>query len=683
MDAPLRARISAKGTLPAMKTTHLSVGLILLLLSSAHARDEWYRGLDLEAAVAQANLLIVAEVAEVGLNTTVSGGKMETTTRQYKFKPVRVLKGVFARPELALTSADLGISEDEGAMLERGRLHLLFLGRSRSGYQSCFYGGSLDRSPPPLADRQDPLILTALTLLEVANHHDRAARVRLLVEALGKIRGPAAIPLLIAVQRRPLLAAQIPGAVAALTRHLEDPLPAVHTAAATALGSILRADYLAQPALRSAALAGLAGALEREGNDDAARVSLLWALGGVGPAALQNVTASAHLQRPTRTLAAESARVGAIGLLSSKTNRPALLARFEQLPLDAPDSLPPILGDTLIKLDAPAAAAPFLQRARAKLAAGLGIEPELHLLGAVPAAQSVPVLLELFPVATRASERHAYADACRRVCAKTPDARLIASLSRLLDPRHHSTRWAAAEALMLINLPESARALQPRLREEADLNRKLRISAFLGRHGLPDGAPYALEHLSEPPLLEDAVVALAAIADPKAVPELMAIWNTSNDREWKTAALRAMAALGRKEIAPRLLEIVQDLRHTLAAPALIGLGDLGEVKALPAIQQALGSRNAGLAMAGARAAAKLLKADQPAQTRDRLLALLSDPEAEEAARLAALDALVKLADARLDGAMGAIARDARQEGTGLLARVEDLLSKRKVNLQLP
>lgn len=660
----------------------LGLAFFFFAILPALARDEWFRALDLEAAAHQSNLLLVAEVIEIGQSVTVSGGKMETTTRQYKFKPVRVLKGVFARTELVMTSADLGLSESDSSAIERGRLHLLFLGRSRSGYASCYHGGSLDRSLPSLANAQDPLVATVLTLLEVANHHDRVARVSLLADHLGKIRGPAAVPLLLAMQRRTLIAAQMPSALPAVARHLEDPLSAVRATAATTLASLLHADYLQQPAVRDAALAALLAALSREDADATARVALLSALGPVGPRALQHAGTLPQLQKPNRTIAAEAARIESIGQLGVAAQRAALQTLFAQLPWDAQDAIPLALGAALTKLDAPTAAALFLTRARGKLSAGFGMEWELHLLGSLPAAQSVPVLLELFPLATRAGERQVYAEACRRICLQTPDARLVPSLSTLLNPRQSETRWPASEALILINQPAAARALQPHLRDEADLNRKLRFAAFLGRHGLRDGYPYAVEHLSEPQLLEDAVTALAAIGDLKVLPELTAIWKNSNDREWKTAALRALAAMGQKEIAPQLLEIVQDLRNPLAAPALIGLSDLGEAKALPAVRKALASRNAALAVAGGRAATKLLvPADHP-PTRDDLQSLLADPEADADARMGALEALLKLNDARLDATLGGIARDARLEGGSLLFRAEDLLSKRKAKLAL-
>src|SRR5262249_55004409 len=152
---------------------------------------------------------------------------------------------------------------------------------------------------------------------------------------------------------------------------------------------------------------------------------------------------------------------------------------------------------------------------------------------------------------------------------------------------------------------EAAKALQPHLREEADLSRKLQIAEFLGRHGIRDGYPYALEHMSEPGLLEEAVAALAAMHDARTVPELRGILKPSNNIAWNGAAIRALGALGEKEFAPQFLEIVQDLKRPLAPYALVALGDLGEVKALPVVREALKSRNEHIVLAAIRAATKL------------------------------------------------------------------------------
>ncbi len=51
--------------------------------------------------------------------------------------------------------------------------------------------------------------------------------------------------------------------------------------------------------------------------------------------------------------------------------------------------------------------------------------------------------------------------------------------------------------------------------------------------------------MSSPQLQDAAVEALAAIREPKAVPELRKIWESSNDLGWNAAAIRPSAGSAR------------------------------------------------------------------------------------------------------------------------------------------
>ena len=117
------------------------------------------------------------------------------------------------------------------------------------------------------------------------------------------------------------------------------------------------------------------------------------------------------------------------------------------------------------------------------------------------------------------------------------------------------------------------------------------LIAFLGSHGFRDGYSQAIEHLSQINLRDQAVEALGAIADPRAVPELRRIWHTSNDLAWNAAAIRALARLGQADITPRLLELARVPGDPLAPSALVGLGYLGPPEAMPIVQEAIGSRS--------------------------------------------------------------------------------------------
>src|SRR5229473_8546687 len=195
----------------------------------------------------------------------------------------------------------------------------------------------------------------------------------------------------------------------------------------------------------------------------------------------------------------------------------------------------------------------------------------------------------------------------------------------MLDPRRSDLRWHAVEALRKINTAEAAEALQPHLKEEADLLRKLQIAEFLGRHGIRDGYPYAIEHLSEPYLREQAISALAAIREPRALGELRKILETSNDIAWNSAAVRALGALGASDFAPQFLEMARNTANPLGPSALIALGDLHEAKALEISRAGFASRNPERLAASARAAGNLvaLPGVSAGDVRDQLATLLA------------------------------------------------------------
>ncbi len=645
---------------------------------AAEGREEWYRGLNLEPA-AQADLILVARVAEIGEQKMVLGGKAERISVQLTFTPVRTLKGVFTRDALLLTTDDLG-GFDEISTLEKGQLRLLMLGRNGRGYANANRLGTLDQSVPPLKDQNDPLLDTVKVLIAVGQQHDREKRVGLLLDGLDRAKGASAVPLLISLQRRGLLAAQTKGAPAVVTKHLGDDSSAVREAAAGALRALLANDYLDQKELREGAVAALATLLGRDDLPLDVRLTALQGLGDAGAPALANGAAAAQLKidRPRDTFAERGAVLHGVGELRIVAQRDAVVALLEGLPLDAPYDVQWAAGLALIRLDPAAAQKQLLARLRKKFALGIGIDGDLILIADLPKEAAAAALLDVFKLDLRDGDKVTFA----RAADKVADARLVPALAGMLSPRRPDLRWLAIEALRKINTDAAANAVLPHLKEEEDLHRKLVIAAFLGKHGLRDGYPYAMEHLSESGLVEQAVAALAAIRDPRTVPVLRDILKTSNDTTWNSAAIRALGALGEKEFAPQFLEIVQDLKNPLAPAALIALADMGETKALPKVREGLASRNEHIAYTSARAAGKLLavpgvKADD---LRDQLAALFADPDAGEGLRMAALETLVTVNDPRLDKALRTAVRDAGQEGTSLMARTEQLLAERKVKL---
>lgn len=669
-----------------MKTLAILLALALpvatVFSQQVPPRDEWYRGLELEEATASAELILVVRVEEVSEIRVVSGGKGESATQQFRLKPVRVLKGVFARPELILGSSDLGYRfGGEMRNLKAGQTRLLFLGRSDVGYRNVNErDSSLDHALPPLADENDPLLQSVAALLAVHAEPDRFRRVTLLSAALAKNSGPAAVPLLAAIAPRALLAAQRAGTAAAVARHLADPSPAVRIAAAAALRSVLIADYLQHDALRIAAGTALATALGDGGRSLPARAALLEAAGELGAAPDPALLAQLDFANPVRSLAERAAQIEAVGKLRLAAFKGKLLALSQSLPLDAAHHDP--TEAALGRVDAAAGAAEIARRSEEKIAAGFRCESEISAAAALPDAEAAALLVRLTALPLDASERRTLAGRAREVCARTPDERLVAPLAGWLDPDDPQTREAAVQALLAIGSPAAARALQPRIAQERDLFTKLRIAELLGKHGLRDGYPYAIEHVSEPYLTDQAVAALVAMRDPRTPDEAKKILETSNDSTWNRAAIRILGALGAKEFGRQFTALLADWKNPLAPAALIALADLGDPLVLPKINEALAARSDTLVIAAAAAARRLLANPevQADGTRDQLAALLADASASEQTRHAALDMLVALKDPRLDRALLSAVGDANLERTDLLAQVERLLRERKIKL---
>ena len=219
-------------------------------------------------------------------------------------------------------------------------------------------------------------------------------------------------------------------------------------------------------------------------------------------------------------------------------------------------------------------------RLKNKYDAGFPVVTEISSLADLSPTDAVSALVEVSKRSLDHAERHAFVMACRKISEKVADGRLVTPLARMLAPNEPDVRWGAIEALTKIDTEDAAKALQPHLSEEKNLTGKLKMAEFLGRHGIRDGYPYAIEHMSEPYLREQAISALAAIREPRAVGELRKILTTSNDIAWNSAAVRGLGRLGVAELAPQFLEMARNAKNPLAPSSLIALGDLHETKAV-------------------------------------------------------------------------------------------------------
>ena len=662
--------------------------LVFATLAHAAPREEWFRNLSFEKAVATSDLIIAAQVIDVTEIKLMHGGKGDSALFQYKFKPVRVLKGVFARDDLSLGSGDLGLYRaDDMKQIKQGAFMLIFLGRSDTGYcnANMIQNGAVRQSMPPLRDAGDPLLDAVGTLLAVNAERDRVKRVSLLIAGLNKASGPGAVALLDSLRHRALLAAQDAAVADAVARHLSDESPALRESAAHTLRTILEADYLEHTPLRETAVTKCADALRLGAPHTFARAAIMRALGAAGAAAAKNEEAMRQLipppgvGSPLNTIE-RAAEFRALGDLKTDA-RNAIESGLLKVPINDEGEYSRAAEFAIARVHPDRAATVLDALLRMKILAGLSARIEIDSLAELPPDTAIPVLVGIAKLDLDDSEKASLAETCRRLAGQQSDARLVEPLSHLLAPDEQSRNPAIA-ALLKIDSDDAAKALQPHLREEQNLFQKLQIAEMLGRHGIRDGYAFAIEHVSEHWLLEQAVAAHAAIKEPQAVARLKEILETSNDLAWNTAAVRGLGAMGVQEMAPKFLTLIEDLRNPLAPAALIALADLGERKALDKAREGLGSRNDRIVTASARAAGRLLArpgADD-ADLRTKLLTLLVDPDAEPGSRTAALDALLVLKDGHLDPALAKVVREAGLENSSLLARVETLMRERTVKL---
>ena len=408
----------------------------------------------------QAELILAVRLVDVTETKIVHGGRNVQITEQFRFEPVRVLKGIFAHESLLLTGQDLGIYRFAAGSdrLARGDLMLVLLGRQGQNYFNCNCNGvaTLAQSIPRLDGKDDPLLAAVNVLIGMTRKRDRSGRVALLRDGLLTARGRAVAPLLLALSRRALLAAQSPGVTDAILPYLKSKAPAVREIAAKTMGSLLDAEPSGQGERRTEVAKALVASLETAGPDVSARVAAIDALGSIGEKAGRDGAALAWLKgsRPAPTLAETAARLRALGKLGAVDQKDDVARVYGAMPLDAPAEVQDAAGQALGRLDAKSAAALISSRLTNKQAAGLAVPLEIELLGGLPAPVATPELLKAWGRSLSSAESLAFAHACSRVA----DPRLVTAVSTLLDPRQWQIRAYAVEALEKIDNDEAASA---------------------------------------------------------------------------------------------------------------------------------------------------------------------------------------------------------------------------------
>ena len=686
---------------------------------SARGAAEWFRNWEMEQRVGQSQLVLVVRVSNVSALTVVHGAKVSTTYREYRFQPVRRLKGVFTRDELPMSSSDLGLSEADGSQappIQQGEFRLLLLVRTAQGGFGCtgYQPGTttnLDQLIPKLAGADDPIVTMASTLVRVTESPSRKERTELLLKQLDETVGPSAVPLLKSLATRAVWAAEMPAAAGPLARLAESDSAAIRTAAVQTLGRVLAAGSLNDD---SKALGECADALHRlldaDDVETAARAAALRAIGHLGEFARRQPWATRvltkHFDQP-RTYAEFSAAAAALATLNDPQSSARVLAALDRLPLDEAATREQALVSAAVRLAGDKVAPVLLRRLERKLVGEHYAPVEIAYLGQLKFRDATPVLLRAAavsvpyrpgnePGANAASlpglaaygnwdAFHQQLMALAYAFEQLREPRAVPALDDGLRNANQYLRARALDALAAIDTDEAVAAVRLRFKAEPDLGLKMRMAALLGRHGIADGYSLAIEHVADPGLTPFAVRALGAIREPRTRDELWKILETSHDRQWNAAALQGLVAVRDEKVKDRLLEILGNARHPLLADAVTAAGELGDTDALPLLAPLVGSRNQPVAYAALRAVPPLATREKIGDDDERqkalrdvvgaVLALLADPDADQNLRLAALYTARQLDDDRIRPAFKTLTDQAELEGSHILTRLESELNR--------
>jgi HEAT repeat protein len=582
-----------------------AVAVVALSPPAARAQQE-FEGWNLEPGVAKAHLVMVARVARISRLTVVEGAKTDVSLREYRFQPVRRLKGIFQRDELSMTAADLGAPADDASIpppLREGEFRLLILvqqqGLQSMGCVSAAPGATtFDERVPLLNGPDDPLVSAVETLIQVADSRSRRERAALLVRRLNELDGLAAVPVLTSLRLRADWAGAEPGALASLARLARDPRPAVRGASLEVLRDVLATPHATDDS-GQLDVAGDALRAVLESNEAATpiRVAALEALERLlAPKPEINWACELLLaqMKSAATHAERMAAAAALGEVAAPEAVAEVSNALADLPLDESPAREAVYVRAAVRLDRTAAERVLLSRLDRSIAARQSLQAEIEPLGQMRSQESLPLLLS---AAARSDLSRTDRQCVARALGRLGDDRAAPVLSGWMRGSDFQLKGLALTALEQLDSPVAAREARPLLKSEAHLPFKLRIARLLARQGIADGYALATEHLADARYTAQAALVLAALEDPRTADELAAILAARPDRSWHAAALAGLAAIGDGAARRQLLEILADDRHPLSADAAEAAGLAADPDLLPPLAALMRSRNKRIALA--------------------------------------------------------------------------------------
>lgn len=602
-----------------------------LCCRGAPAREE-FTWRSLEPSLSQAHLVMVARVVSVSRVTIVEGAKTDVALREFRFQPVRKLKGLFQRDQLSMAASDLGIPAEDlsaGVPLKEGEYRLLILVQPRGlnsyGCVSAGPGATFDERVPLLEGPGDPLVAAVETLIKVVDSRSRREKAALLIERLVEPGGPSA-PLLPSLQLRADWAAADgrlyepgksfpfasgdpgPALIAALAR---SQVPAGRRAAVPLLRDMLATRIPPKdPARLNEVAQAVRGLLAVDGSgeaDTAVRVAALESLGHLlAMGAAVDESRTLLVVQPTAAATHEE-RAAATAALAEGGDREAVTAVLDalrELPLDEPPAREAVYARAAVRLDPAGAEGVLWRRLERSMAAGQSLEAEILALGRLKDENDARLVglededdARLVNVARRPNLPEENRRHLARVLGRVDDDRAVPVLVGWLQGNDPKLKELALAALEEIDSDAAARDARPLLKTEPQLTYKLRLARLLARHGMDDGYALATEHLADEEHTAAAALVLVALDDPRTKNELSAILAARPDRRWHAAALTGLVAVGDEAARTQLLEILADDRHPLAADAAAAVGLAADAELLPWLATLVQSRNRQVSLA--------------------------------------------------------------------------------------
>ena len=700
------------------RTRFYSIVLLMMLacrVASAQQAREEFEGWNLEPSVGQAHLVMVARVIRISRVTVVEGAKTELSLREYRFQPVRRLKGIFQRDELSMTGPDLGLGTEDASTappLKEGEFRLLILTQQR-GFTS-FGGipsyGCVSAAPgattfgervPLLTGPDDPLVAVVETLIRVADSGSRRERATLLVDRLEGADGVSAVPLLTSLRLRADWAAADERSLASLARLAREPQPVVRGAAVEVLRELLASRNLPKD---TAPFDSVSEALQDIVNSDEAvtrvRVAAIDALGHLLALKAEIDWAREVLIEQLTRAATYDERAAAATALSRIAEREATAAvqdALAALPLDEPPARETVYVRAAVRLDKSEAERILLKRIERSIAARQSLEAEVEQLARMRSSGALALLVTAAQLDMPSRERYHVAQALGALA----DDRAVPLLIDWLRGDDFHLKNLALAALEHVDSELAAREARPLLKTEAHLPYKLRLARLLARHGFADGYALATEHLADADHTAAATLVLAALDDPRTADDLSEIVASMPDRRWYAATLTGLAATGNADARTQLQNILANDRSPLAADAADAVGLVGDGQLLAPLARLVQSRNKQIAtsslqalrrhLSGVRTSPRGLAATEQASAdadngqsqpagevpeparadiAEAVASLASDAYVDADVRLEAFHVAHLLGGASYNELLSELADQAELEGTPLLAAVQ-------------